>query len=222
MSFLSISSHNTLCPAFSYGRPSAKFVHSNYSFFFGKCFGIWSPFILIFTRSLVQFFLSSWCKDPRLCTWGFLHLFGPNVSRVGGERGLVHTLWFFSGFKKGSTIFFPSTLDFLLLLPLHFCFPSPAALADHLHSSSYYGFSHLRFFFNCSFLSKVQERCMQLGWGSSLWKRGRGFVACSWPVLGKSKGHPLSLSLLVFIPPLKQGGLFGTGLSVFLFLFWFL
>jgi hypothetical protein len=92
MSFLSISLHNTLCPAFSYDRPSTKFVHSNYSFFFVKCFGIWSPFIPIFTRSLVQFFLRSCCKDPRLSTWGFLHLFGPNVSRVGGERGLVHNL----------------------------------------------------------------------------------------------------------------------------------
>jgi hypothetical protein len=72
--------------------PLPSFILLNYSFFFAKCSGIWSPFIPIFMRSLVQFFLSRWCKDPRSSTWGFLHLFGPNVSRVGGERGLVHTL----------------------------------------------------------------------------------------------------------------------------------
>ena len=30
-------------------------------------------------------FLTSWCKNPRLFTWGFILLFGPKVTRTGGE-----------------------------------------------------------------------------------------------------------------------------------------
>jgi hypothetical protein len=73
---------------------------------------------------------------------------------------------------------------------------------------------------NSLFLSRVQEGCMQLDWGSSLWERGRGSAACSWSNFGEEQGS-CSLSLPpLHLYPLKWGGVFGVGLKVLLSLFW--
>jgi hypothetical protein len=97
--------------------------------------------------------------------------------------------------------------------------PSLATPADLLHTLSCHGFNHFFFvLFNSHFLSMVQEGCMQLGWGSSLWEEGEDLMyAVGWfcfgkegdccnlgllaAHLGKRKGHPPSL--FAFIPPLK-------------------
>jgi hypothetical protein len=64
---------------------------------------------------------------------------------------------------------------------------------------------------NSLFLSRVQEGCMQLDWGSSLWERGRGSAACSWSDFGEEQGScSLSLSLPPCIyTPLNEVGCLG-------------
>lgn len=159
--------------------------------------------------SLVPFFLSSWCKDRRSSTWGFLHLFRPNISRVRGEASLVHTLWFFSSFKKGSIIFFPSTLDFLLLLPLHFCFPSfllqqhwpvsytpPPTMVLAIYSSSLTVLSSLRF---------KRDACIWVE-GLLFGKEGEGLMHATGWFWGRVKVTLfLSLSLYLYLCLNKVG-----------------
>jgi len=89
-------------------------------------------------------------------------------------KDLVYTLLFSVALGP------PSTHDFLLFHPLVLVFPSFSSYTSQsvIHPLLLW-FQPFSVLFNSHFLSRVQEGCMQLGWGSSIWERGRGFAACS-------------------------------------------
>jgi hypothetical protein len=107
--------------------------------------------------------------------------------------------------------FFLSTSVFLLQQHWPVTYTPPPTMVLAIYGSSLTVLSSLRFKIDaCSWVK-----------GLLFGKEGEGLLHAAGRFWGRVR-VTLSLSLLVFIPPLKQGGLFGTGLSVFLFLFWFL
>jgi len=134
----------------------------------------------------------------------FLFPFSSNAQEQV-KRILVHTLLFSVVFRRNLTSFSPpSTHVFLLLLHLWFQFSFPPSLvvpANLLHTFFCHGLSYFQHTLTLfSFLGFKRDACSWIE-GLLFEKEGGVLLHAVGQILGRSKGHALSLSPLAFIPP---------------------